>query len=151
YSPSLVNFLSDRPLHLNTLGGDWLVEAALATNGDGTLADPVIVRDGNRGRLAPMLQAADQNDPKGVVAAEVIAHMMGSSIAASTVGADGPTTFTTGTAVRYRLSPQDAAGLTRALDEDVEIELATSSGTGAFDTSWGGAFNGSVGSVTIPA
>src|SRR5690606_38201469 len=46
HSPSLVNCLSHRPLRLNTPGGDWLVEAALATNGDGTLAAPVIVRDG---------------------------------------------------------------------------------------------------------
>ena len=63
-APSLVNFLTDRPFHVNELTGDWVVEVALAQSADGTLADPIIVRDGDRGRLIPVHQANAQNDPK---------------------------------------------------------------------------------------
>ena len=34
------------------------------------MADPVIVRDGNRGRLALVHQTSEQDNPKGEVAAE---------------------------------------------------------------------------------
>jgi hypothetical protein len=75
-APSLTDFMSDRPFHVDELAGDWWVEATLARNAAGTRADPVIVRDGNRGRLVPALQAADQNDPKGAVAAEIIVWLV---------------------------------------------------------------------------
>jgi hypothetical protein len=79
-APSLTDFASDRPFHVDELINDWVVEVAFATNDAGTRADPVIVRDGDRGRLIPVFQAADQNDPKGV-AAEIIAYLLGSSAA----------------------------------------------------------------------
>ena len=75
-APSLGDFLSDRPFHTDQLAGGWFVEASLAENAAGTRADPVIVRDGNHGRLAPVFQAADQDDPKGAVAAEIIIWLM---------------------------------------------------------------------------
>ena len=79
----LNDFLSDRPFHVDQLAGNWYVEAMLAQNAAGTRADPIIVRDGDRGRLIPMFQAADQNDPKGAVAAEVIAWLMDTKLVPS--------------------------------------------------------------------
>ena len=39
-APSLTNFSSDRPFHVDELAGDWKVEAVLAQNRDGTRARP---------------------------------------------------------------------------------------------------------------
>jgi hypothetical protein len=74
-SPTLAtinNLESDRPFHINELAKDWKVEVLLTTNAAGTRGDPIIVRDGNRGRLIPCIQTADQDEPKGAVAAEII-------------------------------------------------------------------------------
>ena len=54
-TPSLANFESYRVIPLNQLQGEWFAEKVFASDtGDAqaTYADPVIVRDGNRGRLA---------------------------------------------------------------------------------------------------
>lgn len=75
-SPSLTDFQSDRPFHVDELDGDWAVEVSLAQNDDGTRADPIIVRDGNLGRLIPIIQTANGDEPKGAVAAEVIIWLM---------------------------------------------------------------------------
>jgi len=75
-SPTLTDFQSDRPFHVDELDGDWEVEVALAQNDDGTRADPIIVRDGNLGRLIPMIQTANGDEPKGAIAAEVIIWLM---------------------------------------------------------------------------
>lgn len=72
---SIPNLESDRPFHLNELAKEWKAEVILAKNDAGTRADPVIVRDGNRGRLIPCIQTADQDEPKGAVAAEIITWM----------------------------------------------------------------------------
>lgn len=66
---------SDRPFHIDELKGDWKVEVLLTKNAAGTRGDPIIVRDGNRGRLIPCIQTADQDEPKGAVAAEIITWM----------------------------------------------------------------------------
>ncbi len=70
--------LPTRPLarSVDLLEGDWLVEAALGGSTTGTRADPVIVRDGNRGRLVPVFQSLDRDNPKGAVAAEIISWLM---------------------------------------------------------------------------
>ena len=83
-APSLRDFLTDRPFLLDQLAGDWYVEAALAQNADGTRVDPVIVRDGDRGRLIPVVpdEAEHATDPKGAVAAEIIAWLMGADAGA---------------------------------------------------------------------
>jgi hypothetical protein len=76
-APSLTDLLSDRPIPVGVLQDDWFIEATLAENADGTLAEPVILRDGNRGRLIPVYQTASQPaDPKGAVAAEIIIWLM---------------------------------------------------------------------------
>ena len=78
-TPSLVGFQSNRPFHLDALQGEWFAEKVFASNtGDenATRADPVIVRDGNRGRIAIVHQTEFGNDPKGKVAAEIIINYL---------------------------------------------------------------------------
>ena len=78
-TPSLRNFSSDRPFHLDRLEGDWFAELILASNtGDerATRADPVIVRDGNLGRIAIVHQTENEDNPKGRVAAEIIINYL---------------------------------------------------------------------------
>ncbi len=78
-APSMVHFRSDRPFPLDELGDDWYAEKILASdtgNPHGTLADPVIVRDGDRGRLAIVFQTERENDPKAEVAAQIIKYLM---------------------------------------------------------------------------
>ena len=77
-SPTLPDFASDRPFHTDELAGDWEIEVSLAQNDDGTRADPIIVRDGNLGRLIPVIQTANGDEPKGAVAAEIIDYLMSS-------------------------------------------------------------------------
>ena len=78
-TPSLVDFSSDRPLPLSELGGGWVAEKVLAshTSTDGEVwADPVVVRDGSRGRIALLHQTQWQDNPKGKVAAELIINYL---------------------------------------------------------------------------
>ena len=78
-TPSLVNFQSDRPFPLNQLQGDWFAEQILASdtgNARATLADPVVIRDGNRGRIAIVHQTSFEDNPKGEVAAEIIINYL---------------------------------------------------------------------------
>ena len=78
-TPSLINFESDRPFSLDQLGSEWFAEQVFASDtGDAqaTFADPVIVRDGDRGRLAMVHQTQNEKNPKGVVAAEIIINYL---------------------------------------------------------------------------
>lgn len=75
-APSLPDIQSDRPFHIDQLDGDWEIEVSLAQNEAGTRADPIIVRDGELGRLIPTIQTANGNEPKGAVAAEIIIWLM---------------------------------------------------------------------------
>ncbi|MHC4694349.1 MAG: hypothetical protein ACYS67_16540, partial [Planctomycetota bacterium] len=74
YTPTLQNFATDRPFHLNELTGDWSAELILAQNAAGTRADPVIVHNSSTdGRLGIFYQTASQdNDPRGEVISEWI-------------------------------------------------------------------------------
>ena len=74
YTPTLVDFASDRPFHLNELDGDWVPELILAQNAAGTRADPVIVLNTvTGGRLGIFYQTAGQDDdPRGEVMSEWI-------------------------------------------------------------------------------
>jgi len=73
-APSLADFQSDRPFHLDELEGDWEVELILAGNSDETRADPVIViNQETGGRLGIFYQTASQDDdPRGEVISEWI-------------------------------------------------------------------------------
>ena len=78
-TPSLVNFQSDRAFPLDQLQGDWFAERILASNtgnAQATLADPVILRDGNLGRIAIVHQTSFEDNPKGEVAAEIISNYL---------------------------------------------------------------------------
>jgi hypothetical protein len=73
-APSLQDFQTDRPFHLDQLTGDWEPELILAQNAAGTRADPVIViNTATGGRLGIFYQtAAQDNDPRGEVISEWI-------------------------------------------------------------------------------
>ena len=78
-TPSLQNFLSDRAFHLDELTGDWFAEKIFASDtgtAEATRADPVIVRDGNRGRIGIVYQTFKEVNPKGDVAAELISNYL---------------------------------------------------------------------------
>ena len=150
-APSLRDFLTDRPFHLNELSGDWTVEAVLAQDATGTLADPCILRDGDRGRLIIAYQTNSQADPKGAVGAEIIAYLLGLQLVPTQVGLAGSGTTVAGTPIRVTVSLWDDAGVPTPSPDPVTVNLATSSATGAFDTDWSGSFDGSVTSVVIPA
>ncbi len=78
-APSMVHFKSDRPFPLDQLEDEWFAEKILATdtgNTQATLADPVIVRDGDRGRLAIVFHTLYKNDPKAEVAAQIINYLL---------------------------------------------------------------------------
>ncbi len=73
-TPTLQDFATDRPFHLDELEGDWSAELVLAQNADGTRADPVIVRNSaTGGRIGIFYQTNNQNDdPRGEVISEWI-------------------------------------------------------------------------------
>ena len=78
-TPSLTNFQSDRAFHLDELTGDWFAEKVFASNtgtSRATRADPVIVRDGNRGRIGIVYQTFNEVNPKGEVVAELITNFL---------------------------------------------------------------------------
>ena len=92
FTPSLANFGSYRPISLNQLRGRWFAEKVFASdtgNAQATYADPVIVRDGNLGRLA-ILHSSNQpaeskSLPNGEVAAEIISNYLLNEDAPTTV------------------------------------------------------------------
>ncbi|MBC8472870.1 MAG: hypothetical protein H8D56_25690, partial [Planctomycetes bacterium] len=73
-TPTLVDYATDRPFHLDELEGDWEAELILAQNAAGTRADPVIVHNiETGGRLGIFYQTASQDDdPRGEVISEWI-------------------------------------------------------------------------------
>ena len=78
-TPSLGEFVTRKPFVLNGLQGEWFAEKVFASDtgkAHARLADPVIVRDGTRGRLAIVLATQGQDDPKGEVAAEIILNYL---------------------------------------------------------------------------
>ena len=75
-TPSLTNFDSSRPIPLNQLQGEWFAEKVFASDtgdAEATYADPVIVRDGDRGRLAIAHGTTEQ---EGLLNGEVAAEMI---------------------------------------------------------------------------
>jgi hypothetical protein len=74
YTPSLVNFATDRAIHIDALTGDWYPELILALAADGNRAEPVIVRNSvTGGRIGVFFQTNSQdNDPRGEVISEWI-------------------------------------------------------------------------------
>ena len=78
-TPSLVSFQSDRPFPLEQLDAEWFAEKIFASNtGDDEAegADPIILRDGKRGRIAMVHQTHHGNESKGEVAAQIIINYL---------------------------------------------------------------------------
>jgi len=73
-TPSLVDYQTDRPFHLNELAEPWYTELVLAQNAAGTRADPVIVANmATGGRIGIFYQTNSQDDdPRGEVMSEWI-------------------------------------------------------------------------------
>ncbi len=76
YLPTLKDFVTDRPFHLNELRDPWETEIIFA--GSEIRADPVVVHDTDTdGRLAIFYQTAGQdNDPRGEVISEFILNWL---------------------------------------------------------------------------
>ena len=155
YAPSLTDFLTDRPFNLGYLAAqvvDWYPELILAQNAAGTLSEPIIVRDGDRGRLIPVFQASFQDDPKGAVAAEIIAYLHGINIGdPAKLGIVGRAVGMQGRPLQFTVQVQDLFGSPADAPAAITVNLSSTSGTGRFDTAADGSFNGSVTSVSIPA
>ena len=67
---------SDRPFHVDQLeGSTWKVEASLADGKDGTRADPIIVRDGDKGRVIPCVQINGPTEPLAEIGSEIISWL----------------------------------------------------------------------------
>ena len=75
-TPSLDDYATDRPFHVDLLKNDWELEIAFATDTGTQKADrcdPCIVRNTKTdGRLIQVYQTANQDDPKGEVISEII-------------------------------------------------------------------------------
>jgi hypothetical protein len=76
YLPTLRNFQTDRPFHLNELRDPWETEIIFA--GSEIRADPVVVHDTDTdGRLAIFYQTSSQDgDPRGEVISEFILNWL---------------------------------------------------------------------------
>lgn len=74
YTPTLVDFQTDRPFHLDELEGGWEPLLIMAQNDAGTRADPVLVVDRDTGgMLGIFYQTASQDDdPRSEVIGEFI-------------------------------------------------------------------------------
>ena len=73
-TPTLVDFATDRPFHLDELGDDWETEVSLAENDAGTRADPVVVKHKTTGGLLIIFYqtAGQDDDPRGEVISEFL-------------------------------------------------------------------------------
>ena len=74
YTPSLKDFESDRPFHLDELEGGWEPLIVLAQNDAGTRADCLLVRNKDTGGIVgSFFQTASQDDdPRAAVMSELI-------------------------------------------------------------------------------
>ena len=74
YTPSLIDFATDRAIHLDALAGDWYAELILALAADGNRAEPVILCNSvTGGRIGVFFQTSTQDDdPRGEVISEWI-------------------------------------------------------------------------------
>jgi len=84
YTPTLVDFQTDRPFHLDELEGGWEPELIMAQNDAGTRADPVVVvNTGTGGMLGIFYQTSGQDDdPRAAVISEFILSYFGTTAVA---------------------------------------------------------------------
>jgi hypothetical protein len=74
YTPTLQDFATDRPFHLDELEGGWEPELILAQNDAGTRADPAIVVNTDTGGMVGIFYqtASQDDDPRSEVMSEFI-------------------------------------------------------------------------------
>ena len=74
YTPSLQDFQTDRPFHLDQLEGGWEPLLIMAQNDAGTRADPVIVINRDTGGMVGIFYqtSGQDNDPRAAVISEFI-------------------------------------------------------------------------------
>lgn len=96
FTPSLQDFVTNRPFHINELEGtNWELEVSFADNG-ANLADPVIVRNKKTGgRIGIVFQTGDSLLPRGKVISEIILNWLPTvlPIPVWDVNADGKVDF----------------------------------------------------------
>ena len=78
YIPTLVDYPTDRPWHLNEIKAPWKAEVIFGQNGAGTRAEPAVMLDEKtNGRLVTIYQTAGQDaDPRGKAISEFIINWM---------------------------------------------------------------------------
>jgi len=96
YLPTLKDFQTDRPFHLNELTGGWETEITFA--GSDIRADPVVVHNTkDDGRLAIFYQTAGQDgDPRGAVISEFILNWLPTIVGSEAVNPSGKLSTTWG-------------------------------------------------------
>ena len=138
FAPSLLDFQTDRPFHLDQLTGDWEPELILAQNASGTRADGVIVvNTATGGRLGIFYQTASQDDdPRG----EVISEWINNWYLAGGLGIPNSNA--------WKLAPEDGA-ISIGLDDDVSwaMGIGAASHDVYFGTEIPPAYAGSVDAV----
>jgi hypothetical protein len=86
YAPSLPDSITaPRAFKLDQIEAepDWDLDVAFATGTDGTMADPVIIRNNkNGGRVGIAFQVADDAQPRGAVMTEIINNYLGANVTA---------------------------------------------------------------------
>jgi len=92
YLPSLSSYRASRALSLDSLGPPWNVEAVFGQNSEGTLAEPVVMRDTvTGGRLVIFYQLIDDDLPRGEVISEFILNWLPTVVDGSSTPPDGGT------------------------------------------------------------
>jgi hypothetical protein len=78
YLPTLQDYATDRPFHVDKLVKPWEAEVIFAQNGAGTRVEPFVVKDtSNSGRIVTFYQTASQDaDPRGKVISEFIINWL---------------------------------------------------------------------------
>ena len=89
YIPTLADYPTDRPWHLNEIKAPWKAEVIFGQNGAGTRAEPAVMLDETtNGRLVTFYQTAGQDgDPRGKAISEFIINWV-STIASGKIAVD---------------------------------------------------------------
>lgn len=97
YTPTLVEFTSERPFKSEQIVDPWSVEAAFGDNGDGFFDPGIIKLEDSSGRVGICLQEPNNGDlPRGQVLIEMIDFISQQSDIATPVEANGKAAVTWG-------------------------------------------------------
>lgn len=97
YTPSLINFTSNRPFKSEQIVDPWSVEAAFGDNGAGFFDPGIIKLNDSSGRVGICMQEGNTGDlPRGQILIEMIDFISQQSDVATPVESAGKTTTTWG-------------------------------------------------------